>query len=173
MVSQLEAGAEEGEDVDKFAGRIVDTFHDMMGRELEPGYPPLHVGMAFKSPFTTKAHFVGWQDGERVWIISDSCNFGWFGRLDSPYWQYIREYPDGRRPKKAEDGSEIPLGPRPGAPGHNPDWKVGDIVSRGQRDYAGRVIATGDKCVLLESAYNGNIQPDSNENMSRYYRKES
>ncbi len=48
---------------------------------------------------------------------------------------------------------------------------MGDIVSRSQRYYHGKVIAVGNKCVLLECLQTGNIQPDSNENLKRYYVK--
>lgn len=174
LSAQLDKGAEEGEGLERFAGRIIDSIHDAMLSALEPGQPPMHVGMAFKSPFTTKVHFVGWQEGERLWIISETCNFGWFGHIDSPFWKYIEESPDRRRGKKDENGVvQPPEGPRPGSPGNNPDWGVGDLVSRSQRIYKGRIVATGDKCVLLESITTGQIQPESNENMSRYYRRES
>lgn len=154
LEAQLEKGAEEEESLRRFAGRIVDSFHDMLTANIKDGTPPLHEGAVFKSPFTTKVHLVAWENGQHAWIVSSDCRFGSFGPIDDPFWkytEYTRSNPDLLR--------------------SNPDWKVGDQVSRSQRYYHGKVIAVGNKCVLLECMSTGSIQPDSNENLKRYYVK--
>lgn len=155
LEAQMDKGAEEEETLTKFAGRIVDSFHDMLTSGIKDGTPFPHQGTVFKSPFTTKAHMVAWQEGDLAWIVSQDCRFGSLGRTDDPFWkytEYTRSDPAGFQ--------------------KNPDWQVGDKVSRGQRYYWGKIIALGNKCVLLENLHNGNIQPDSNDNMKKYYRRE-
>jgi hypothetical protein len=151
----MDRGADEEESLSKFASRIVDSFHEMLIKGIKGGTPPLHVGSTFKSPFTTKVHLVAWQEGDRVWIVTADCRFGSFGPLGDPFWEYT-EYTRAN-PELLQK---------------NPDWKVGDVVTRGQRYYRGKVVAVGNRCVLLECLNTGNIQPDSNENMAKYYKRE-
>lgn len=156
LADMMDKGAEDEESLAKFSARIVSTFHDMLQGGIKTGTPYPHAGTVFKSPFTTKVHLVAWENGQHAWIVSSDCRFGSFGPVDDPFWKYTEETrsnPDLLR--------------------QNADWKVGDKVSRSQRFWHGKVIAVGNKCVLLESTDTGQIQPDSNENMSRYYRKES
>lgn len=156
LSSMLDKGAEDEETLQRFSQRIVDTFHDMLTKGVKAGTPFPHQGTVFKSPFTTKVHMVAWQDGDLVWLVTDDSRFGDFCRTDDPMWKYTEATrSDPARFQK------------------NPDWTVGDTVSRSQRYYHGKVIAVGNKCVLLENLHNGNIQPDSNENMKKYYRRES
>lgn len=150
----IDKGAEDEESLTKFCRRIVDSFHEMLTKDVKSGTPPLHEGAVFKSPFTTKVHLVAWMNGEHAWIVSSDCRFGDFAPLDSPYWQYTEH-------SRAD----------PELLRKNEEWKVGDVVSRSQRYYHGKVIAVGNKCVLLECMNTGNIQPDSNENLKRYYVK--
>lgn len=152
----LEKGAEGKESLTKFAGRIIDGIHDMIQAPVKNGTPPLHEGAVFKSPFTTKVHLVAWTDGEMAWLVSGDCRFGSFAPVDDPFWKYTewtRSNPDLLR--------------------QNDEWKVGDLVNRSQRLKHLKVIAVGNKCVLLEDLGTGQIHPDSNENMKRYYRRES
>lgn len=152
----LEKGAEDEESLEKFAGRIIDGIHDMLTKNIKDGTPPLHEGAVFKSPFTTKVHLVAWLQGDRAWVVSSDCRFGSFGPVDDPFWKYT-EYTRSD-PEKLRT---------------NPDWQVGDVVSKSQRFTHHKVIAVGNKCVLLEDLHTGNIQPDSNDNMKRYYRREA
>lgn len=156
LATQLEAGAEEEESLSKFAARIVGSFHGMLTDGIKDGTPYPHVGTVFKSPFTTKVHLVAWENGQHAWVVSSDCRFGSFGPVDDPYWKYT-EYSRSN----------------PALLQKNEDWQVGDIVSRSQRFWHGQVIAIGNKCVLLECLDTGQIQPDSNENMQRHYRRES
>ena len=151
----LDKGAEEEESLEKFSRRIVDSFHDMLVKGIKDGTPFPHQGTVFKSPFTTKVHYVAWQEGDLAWIVSQDCQFGSFGRADDPFWEYTEH-------SRSDPAGFV----------KNPDWAIGDLVSRGQRYYRGKIVAVGNKCVLLENLHNGQIQPDSNDNMSKYYRRE-
>lgn len=156
LSAMLDKGAEEEESLQKFSQRIVDSFHDMLTKGIKTGTPFPHQGTVFKSPFTGKAHYVAWQEGDYAWFVTDDAHFGDFCKVDDPMWKYTEiSRSDPARYVK------------------NPDWAVGDLVSRSQGYYHGTVIAVGNKCVLLSNSHNGNIQPDSNENMKRYYRRES
>lgn len=155
LAGQIDKGADEEETLPKFAGRIVDSFHDMLISGIKAGTPFPHQGTVFKSPFTTKAHLVAWQEGDWAWVVSQDCRFGSLGKTDDPFWKYT-EY------TRSDPAGFV----------KNPDWQVGDLVSRGQRAYLGKIVAVGNKCVLLEGVRTGQIQPDSNENMKKYYRRE-
>lgn len=109
----------------------------------------------FKSPISNEIYVVAWQEGDYAWFVSEDCHYGDFSRVDDPIWKYTER-------SRANPQSRL----------ENPVWKIGDLVSRGQRYYRGKVIAVGNKCVLLENLHNGQIQPDSNENMKKYYRRE-
>ena len=156
LSSQLESGAEAEESLSKFASRIVDSFHEMLTADMKDGTPPLHEGAVFKSPFSTKTYLIAWSDESRAWVVTSDSRYGMFGPAVGPFWEYTehsRSNPDLLR--------------------KNPDWKPGDVVSRNQRLYRGRVLAVGNKCVLLEDLNDGDVQPESNENLAKYYRKES
>lgn len=139
-------------DLQEFAKMIVDAYHDLLQADIKSGTPPLHPDSMFKSAFTTKVHQVAWTDGEKAWIVTADSRFGWFGNVDSPFWQYT----EATRSKPFAA---------------NEEWQVGEKVSRNQRLYRGTIIATGPKCVLLESQ-NGNVSVDSNENMAKHYLRE-
>lgn len=147
---------DKGEDwtLDDFAKTIVDGYHDFLQAGIKNASPlPVHVGLMFKSPFTTKVHEVRWSDGENAWICTADSRFGWFGGVEDEFWKYTEE----TRSK-----------PLPG----NDSWSVDDEVSRNQRLYRGRIVATGPKCVLLESRTTGNISVESNDNMEKHYKRE-
>lgn len=156
LSAHLDRGAEEGESLAKFAGRVVDSFHEMLTSGIKAGTPFPHQGTVFKSPFTTKVHYVAWQGGDWAWIVSQDCRFGSMGRTDDPFWEYTEH-------SRSDPAGFV----------KNPDWKIGDVVSRSQRVYKGKVVAVGNKCVLMESLTTGQIMPDSNENLQRYYKRES
>lgn len=151
----LDAEESEGMSLVDLASKVVHGYHKLLKSSLKNPVPPAHVGLAFKTPFDSHVQHVAWSDGVRMWVVSASSRYGLMGRTEDLQWMYAEE-------SRAKAG----------APGNNPNWKAGDRVSRNQRMYSYRVIATGDKCVLLESEQDGHIQADSNDNMSKYYRKE-
>lgn len=148
----------------ELAGEIVDGYHNLLTAKLKPLSPPLRPGLAFKTPYNTNVNFVAWIKDDLIWIVHEKSKYGWLGRADSPMWQYVEEWPD-RRIKKE--------GPRPGEPGTNEEWFVGDRLFLGQRrSVIYTVLATGSNCVLMQNQY-GEYQSDSNESLKKYYRRES
>lgn len=137
----------------QIATKIVDGYHDLLTSGITKGVGAPHVGLTFKSPFFTKASHVAWTDGTHVWIVDATSHYGAFLRADSPIWANMET-----STAKA------------GAPGNNPDWKVGDKVSSMQRTNQYVVLATGDKCVLLSTP--AGHMAESNENMTKFYKKE-
>lgn len=155
--------SEEHEDLslEEMSTQIVDGYHKAITPKQIP--PPPHPGMAFTTPFDNHVHFIAWEDDIKVWVVHDKSHYGTWINKDAKLWDHIEEKPDGRRNKE---------GPRPGEPGNNPDWLVGDRVSLSQRLAKYEIIATGDKCVLMKDVRTGDLQADSNDNMERYYRRE-
>lgn len=136
---------------------VVDGYLDM----ITPAKPALHphVGMAFKHATSSSvqhvAHnFTSVRGHEVVWCVSGASRFGFLVPVESTYW----------------DNAETSTA-KSGAPGNNPDWQPGDKVSRSQRAQKFEVVATGDKCVLLMD-WDGVPQPESNDNMKNYYKRE-
>lgn len=187
--------SEENLELEDTAVRIVDGYHQAIAPKKIP--PPPHHGMAFVTPFDNHVHFIAWQDEVKCWVVSDESHYGQWIRNDNEFfWSCIEVSPDRRRRSKKvrtlvvdEDGIavidpetgdpafteetvEVVLGPRPGEPGNNPDWRVGDRVSLSQRLAEYEIIATGDECVLMQDLNTGELQADSNSNMKRYYRRE-
>lgn len=155
VIKLLDSDGAEGMSLGDLAARVVDGYHRILKSGLKNPVPPPHVGLAFKTPYDSHVQHIAWSDEVRVWIVSANSRYGLLGRVEDLDWMYMEE-------SKAKAG----------APGNNPHWKAGDRVSRNQRMYSYKVIATGDKCVLLESEQDGHIQADSNDNMAKYYRRE-
>lgn len=153
--------SEENLELEPTATLIVDSYHQLITPKRIPAPP--HLGMGFVTPFDNHVHFVAWDGGERVWLVHEKSHYGAWVHKDAGFWDYIEEKPDGRRNKE---------GPRPGEPGNNPDWVVGDRVSLSQRQAKFEIIATGDLCALMEDLETGELQADSNTNLDRYYRRE-
>ena len=166
---------------------VVDGYLKAISPKKIP--PPPHVGMAFVSPLDSVPHFIAWENETHYWVVNEKTHYGMWAKKDSDLWKYIEEKPDGRRTSKKvktyemnpETGEmdlevitevQIKLGPRPGLPGNNPDWQVGDRVSLGQGISKYDIVATGDLCVLMMDIRTGEVQADSNTNLSRYYRRE-
>jgi hypothetical protein len=151
--------AEETEDeisTADLAKEIVEGFHTLLEDSLTSPAPLVpHVGMAFKVPWASGVQFVGHIEGNRVWIINTTSQYGSFAPVDGPLWGRVE-------PSKAAKGG----------PGNNPDYNPGDRLSRAQRRYSYEVIATGDKCVLLKDVRTGELTSDSNSNIERYYQRE-
>lgn len=155
----LEFGAEEGEDLDRFAARIVDAFHELMKSGLKGPTERLETGTAFKSPLSSKPYWVAWQDGDRYWLTQADNTYGWLINKGDMFFDVV-----------------TPSTAKTGKPGTNKDgWKVDDVVSSFQGSLKYRILAVHDRGVLLDSLRysSGDVMPESNENMTRYYTKES
>jgi hypothetical protein len=162
----LDSDHQEGRELAEIAADIVDAFHGLLLSGIKRPVLTPHVGMAFNHPALSGVWYVAYDLGDRLWLVSSSARYGWLVRSDGDVWQYAEESKDNRKAKEGEA-----LKPRPGSPGNNPDWNAGDKVSQHQREFRFEVVATGDKCVLLLQD-NGVYRVESNDNMSKYYRKE-
>lgn len=158
----------------EIATKLVGGYHDMLTSGIKTRMPGHHVGLAFKTPFFTKVSYIAWVGDDSAWVVDVTSTYGCFIRLDSPLWNNFEESQDNRKPKVDKETGEVPpLAPRPGSPGQNPAWNVGDKVSNMQRISEYVVVATGDKCVLLQSTKDSwRFMPESNANMAQYYKKE-
>lgn len=153
VAALLEKAAEHaGLSLEDVAALIVEGYHDIL---LSPktGIQP-HVGMAFKHPSSSTVLHVAWMDEGEAWIVSGASRYGFFMYPDSDYWKFAE-----------------PSTAKAGAPGNNPKWEVGQLVTRSQRSKTFEVMATADKCVLLQDVNNGRICAESNDCMELYYKK--
>lgn len=147
----LDSEHTEGKLLNEVAQKIVDYFHKEMIQDLKaPSFSP-HVGAAFRHPALSGAWFVAYETEVDFWLVSPSSRYGSSVPRDAPFWRWAEESRAGK-----------------GGPGSNEVWSVGDTVSRGQSTTVYTVVATGAKCVLLESG--GNYSPEPNDNMEKYYR---
>jgi len=166
VMSFLDEDRQDGRELKDIAAELVDGYLEAIRGDIEPGWSALHEGMAFKTSLWSGVSYVAWRGqtprGERVWIVDSGCSYGSFSRPDAFWTEFVEESTDNRRDKSK---------PRPGSPGNNPVWKVGDKARRGQHPYVYEVVATGDKCVLLRDESRGGFQPESNSGMSKYYRR--
>lgn len=151
----LDSDATEGKSLQEVAETIVDGYLGLLKSELKRPVLNPQLGMAFKHPAISGVWHVAWRDGPKLWLVSANSRYGWFADESDMFWEY------------AEESSA-----KAGAPGNNPNWKVGDTVSQRQRQFLFEVLATGDKCVLMRNQSTSALQVDSNDNMERYYRKE-
>lgn len=152
----LDSDDSEGKTLSELATQIVDGYHEVLSAGIKAASPPLHEGMAFKSPITGKVQHVAWARDDLVWLVSAGTRYGYMAKVSDPLWAYTE-----------------PTNAKAGAPGNNPDWNVGDEVTLSQRRKRYRVLATHDKCVLMEDASTGELQADSNDNLAKHYRKAS
>ena len=158
--------ANEDRTVDQVATRIIDGIYDMWTADETTPPVPLSVGMAFKTPWSSKVLHVAWIGQfwtptygmrEHVWIVSADSEYGTLVPSNAPYWRVI-----GSSRAKA------------GEPGNNPSWAAGERVSDRQGFHRFEILATGDKCVLLMDVKNhDNIFANSNEGMARFFKRET
>lgn len=136
LVKLLDSDEVEEMTLEQLATRIVDAYHSALEADIKSAPGAVHEGMAIKTPWSSKVYHVAWlsPNGEHVWMIESTSSYGWLGSVDSPMWKRF----------------EISRA-KAGAPGNNPLLKVGMTVRRKRLTKSYRVLATGDKCVLLQS----------------------
>lgn len=164
IMSALDSDSMEGRSLEEIANYMVESFYDFMKDQIKTPVSPV-VGLAFKHPALTGIFHVAYMDDEYVWIVNANTRYG--GLLaaeDTGWWSYGEESRDVRKDKSK---------PRPGAGGQNPAYKAGEKYSRSQRAHMYEVVATADKCVLLRNVRSGLLQPEPNDSMEKYYRKET
>lgn len=164
----LEDPANDERSVTDVAKLIVDGMYDMWTRGESSPPIPLNVGLAFKAPLVQKVYHVGWIGDmwwgpklgtvETAWVIDSGCDYGSLMPVDRPFWRIV-----------------TPSTAKSGAAGNNKDeWKADDIVSVSQRSATYKILAVGDKCVLMHKWGSPTmIYAESNANLKRYYNKEN
>jgi hypothetical protein len=135
---------------------IVDGFHDMitLGVEEAEG-PPLELtaDTTFKSTITDKIYHVGWMEDERAWLISADSRYGLWCPYDADFLRYTR-----------------PSTAKAGVPGNNAKgYQVGDKLI-GLRSFKYEIVATGDKCALLQSL-DGTLSACPNDDLELFYKR--
>jgi hypothetical protein len=154
---------------------IIDGIYDMWTRGVEDAPMPLKVGVGFKTPLSTKIHYVGWMGKafwgrkagaqEVAWIVTSDSTYGSLTCQSDGFWRIVTESVDNRKDKSK---------PRPGEPGVNADgWKVGDRLSAFQRMYEYEILAVAEKCVLLRKKGSLILNAESNAGLKKYYRRET
>lgn len=119
---------------------IVDGIYDLLTKDVKEPTPDgvgppleLSLGTTFKSTITDKIYHVAWLDEEKAWLVTADARYGLWTSRYADFLRYTK-----------------PSTAKAGAPGSNKDnWQVGDKVIA-HRNYKYEVIATADKCVLLQ-----------------------
>lgn len=169
----LDSERNEDRTLEEVAKDIVEGYLDALVRDLKKPATPLRQGMLFKMPTDNKVRRVAHLKDGLLWVVSETDSYGWLGYDTNPLWSQCEEHTpktykviDSKRKLLEMTDEEIEDA------WSNPDWKVGDKVSTGQRQHIYEVIATGPKSVLLREEGTGCLHADDNSNMSRFYRRE-
>ena len=158
----LEDSVDKERSLDTVASTIIDSIYDMWTVDLTDAPTAPKVGMAFKTPaVTSKIYFVAWigDDGagnETAWVVDSASDYGTLAPTDSRFWKIIT--------LSSSKGGENLV--------NKDDWKVDDNLSLMQRAVKLKIIAVGDKTVLMRDKRTGGLQADSNANLKKYYNKE-
>ena len=157
LVEFLNAPSNEDRTVDEVAKQIVDSFYELLTRDMKEQPPVLKTGDAFKSLITNKVHHVAWNEGDLYWIITADSRYGCVG--SKVQWE-----------KYAVESKA-----KAGAPGSNKEgYLVGDKFTSNQRSLCHTIVAVADKCVLLrgEGDKSGRPYAEPNEAIEKHYRRE-
>jgi hypothetical protein len=139
--------------VEDVAKLIVDAFYDGWSLDVSEALPAPSVGLAYRTPLTSKTYHVCWSDDVQVWLCDSSGGTGILIPIDSKFWQTCQ----------TSRSKPIAL--------VNENWKVGDKATRSQRMFAFTVEAVNPKGVLLRESY-GTLWAEDNASMEQYYKKE-
>lgn len=158
----------EGRGVNDVAKRIVDGIYDMWTRGESSPPIPLYEGLAFSAPLVGHAYHVAWigdmwwskNSGvlSTAWIISSNSSYGSLMPVDRPFWRIVK-----------------PSRSKAGAPGNNAKgWKSGDWVSHSRGAHKYKILAVGDRTVLMHKPKSPTmIYSESNAALEVHYRRES
>lgn len=146
------------QDVAEACIKVIDAIRATTWR---PVGPPLKLHQPFKSIITQKTHYPMWVGTEReggpelAWIVTADSDYGWFAPSDSPFWRWtvaarVQE-------KTVEKVMTNDAGMEPGD----------RITLRQDGQY--EVMAVFCKGVLLKHRATGNMWPETNGNLAKYY----
>ena len=138
--------------VEDVAKLIVDAFYDGWSLDVSEALPAPSVGLAYRTPLTSKTYHVCWSDDAQVWLCDSSGGTGILIPTNSKFWETCQ----------LSRSKPLDL--------TNPDWKAGDVATRSQRMHSFTVAATNAKGVLLQEQY-GNLWAEDNANMEKFYKK--
>jgi hypothetical protein len=162
----LDQDAREQETVQDIAKRLVDGLYGLWTRdEISPPLT-LSVGQPFKLPMGTMVSYVAWQgkvwQGGKAgsvdcfWTVNSSSSYGTLMPVDSDFWKLA-----------------LPSSAKTGIKENVNGWKAGQTVSNNQRHNHWDVIATGEKCVLLQRQGSYVVQAESNDGLDKFFKRES
>lgn len=169
----LDSDKNEGRSLEEIATDIVDGYLDAITSGIKKPIQPPREGMLYKHASENKVWRVSWlrHDG-LAWLTSETSAYGFLGRISDDYWQYAEEYRPKKRVTVDGKGTLVELTDEDIAEAwSNPDWKIGDKLSRSQRFMSFEVIAVAPNTVLL-MGNNSQLYSESNSNLKRYYRRE-
>lgn len=173
VASFLDSDKTEGRSLEDVASDIVDGYLEALTAKLKKPASPLHEGMLIKSPWDGKVRRVAWIGDDSVWVVQDNSNYGWLGPSSPPIWEYCEEYVPKRRIEVDGKGKLVEMTIEEIAEDwRNPEWSVGELLSRRQRQFLYEVIAVAPQCVLMRDQKSGMVMSDSNHNLERYYHRE-
>lgn len=144
----------ENRTVDQVAKLIVDAFYEGWAMDVTDALPVPAVGLAYRTPLTSKVYHVCWVGDNQAWLCDSSGGSGVLIPCDSRFWHTCQ----------VSKSKPIDLS--------NENWKPGDVATRSQRMESFTVVATNAKGVLI-SERSGTLWAEDNANMAKYYRKEA
>lgn len=154
LVEFLNDPANEERTVEDVAEQIVDSFYELLTRDMKAEPPVLKTGVAFRSVLANKVYHVAWNEGDLYWLIGANDRYGYVG------------------PKGPFERFAVESNAKAGAPGTNLDgWKVGDYLSSNQGHYRHTVLAVADRCVLLAGDIDKSGRPyvEPNDHIEKFY----
>lgn len=185
----------EGSTSEQVAKAAIKALDDVRLTASRPILPPFRQGMIIKHSVTRKISYVAWvgltdEETEMVWIVDQDSDYGEFTFSSSMFWRWCSEVdpPKGvtrnvRKKVKNEFGSAIldesgdevfEIVPTYYPPVHESIFLneigmvVGDKIML-RRANRFEVIATHKGGVLLRERDSGQIYPEKNADIKKYY----
>lgn len=166
MAEFLEDPRNDERSVDDVAKLIVDGFYDGWGMGVMDALPLPKVGIAYRTPLTSKVYHVCWVGDGKVWLCDSSGGPGMLVKENDRFWFTCTVSKSKPLDLTNKDG-----------------WKAGDRLSTGQRRNNFVVQATNSSGALLMELSGPSVvrEPDgpasfwseSNSDLKRFYKKES
>jgi hypothetical protein len=144
------------------ATAVIKALDGVRSTTWRPIGPPPKVGDTFKSIITSKTHYVMWigkespQGPELAWIVTADSDYGWLSRSDSPLWKWTVAARVQEKTREKAITNEIGM-------------VAGDKITLRQ-DGQYEILASFCRGVLMRSHQTGQIWPETNANIRKYYR---
>lgn len=142
--------------VEDVAKRIVEGFYDGWGAGVWDALPHPKVGLAYRTPLTSKVYHVCWIGDGKVWLCDSSGGPGWLVKEDDRFWLTCTLSKSKPLDLTNKDG-----------------WKADDRLSTGQRRTNFVAVATNSSGALLRDLDSLSLWSESNSDLKRFYKKES